>query len=391
MTVKKTTFVLLAVLFLVTLPWTGCAGLPFSPAPAPSSSGSGDIRAVDQAWNNLKKEYIDQSKLNARQASRAAIEAMLKQLNDPWTYYISPDDYKLLQNSQHGNYQGIGATVKLENNGVTIITVFPGSPAEKADIKPGDSIRAIDGQTVEGMTLEQAVLRVQGPSGTAVRLTILHSGATAPVDISVVRAAINVPSVSSQKKGDIAYIQILQFGEKTTDQLNSTVSQALSGGSKAILLDLRDNPGGFLTTVVDCAGLFLKQGDVVLTVVDSKGGKKDFKADSTGPASDIPMMVLVNQHSFSGAEVLAGALQDHKRATVVGTKTGGKGSVNRFEPLSDGSAISITIARWLTPGGKAIEGNGLTPDVTSTLTGDDLLNWALQQLQSQSAGGSTGK
>lgn len=372
--VRRLAFALALAALLFVIPSQGCL---------PTTSGAtGGLESVGEAFDYLRREYVDPSKVTPQEMSRAAIEGMIGKLNDPWTYYLDSSTYQLHQRSLQGRYYGIGARVNLSEGGLTIVMVFPGSPAEKAGLKPGDSIRAVNGEPVAGMSgVQEAVLKVQGPKDTTVKLLILRVGQAQPQEMSLVRGEIRIPSATLDKREDIAYVRLLQFTERSDSEMELVLAEALNTGSRALILDLRDNPGGPLETVVSTTSLFLKKGQIVLTVADRAGGRSDRKASDDGLASTIPMVVLVNQHSASGSEVLAGALQDHKRAIVAGSKTTGKGSVNRFVPLKDGSAISITIARWLTPSGRLIEGNGLVPDVASELQGEELVSWAIEYLK----------
>ncbi len=371
---KRTAFALALLAILLFTSLAGCV---------PSLSGTaGGLEPVEEAIKYLRQEYVEPDKLDSQEMSRAAIEGMLDELDDPWTYYLSPETYQLHQKSRQGRYHGIGARVSLEEDGLTLIFIFPGSPAEEAGLNPGDSIRAINDEPVAGMNIQEAVLKVQGPKGTAVRLLVLRTDQTQPEEISVVRAEIKVHSITLERKGDFAHIRILQFNQRTEGELKPMLAEALNTGSRGFILDLRDNPGGAVTAVVATASLFLEEGQTVLTVVERDGTRTELKAHNSGLASDLPIVVLVNKNSASGAEVLAGALRDHKDALLVGVKTTGKGSVNRIVPLKDGSAMSITIARWFTPKGHGIEGNGLQPDVTSELEGEDLVSWAVDYLQS---------
>ncbi|MBM2831762.1 MAG: carboxyl-terminal protease [Dehalococcoidia bacterium] len=372
---RRLAFALALAALLFIIPLQGCL---------PTTSGAtGGLESVSEVWDYLGREYVEPAKLNPQEMSRAAIEGMLGKLNDPWTYYLDSSTFQLHQRSLEGLYYGIGARVSLDEGNLTIVTVFPDSPADKAGLKAGDSIRAVNGEPVSGMAnVQEAVLKVQGPRGSTVKLLVLRVGQTQPQEMSLVRAEIKVPSATLAKRGDIALVSLLQFTDRSDQEMSLVLSEALNTGSRALILDLRDNPGGPLETVVNTTSLFLKKGQIVLTVADRAGGRSDRKASDDGLASMIPMVVLVNQHSASGSEVLAGALQDHKRATVAGAKTTGKGSVNRIVPLKDGSAISITVARWLTPSGRAIEGNGLVPDVASELQGEELVSWAIEYLKS---------
>lgn len=366
----------LLVALLLVIPLAGCGLVP----PGPGSTGG--LGPVGEVYDVLSQEYFDPSKISREEMTRAAIEGMLAKLQDPWTYYLEPSAYNLQLRALQGHYFGIGATVNLAGGDLTLVTVFPDSPAEKAGLRPGDAIRAVNGEPVSGMkNVQEAVLKVQGPEGSTVKLLVLRVGQAQTEEFSLVRARIRIPGATVEKKDDLTYLRLLQFSENTEQDARLALTEALNtGGSRGIILDLRGNPGGPLQSVIDTTGLFLKSGQVVLVVADRGGRKTEMKSRGDGLAAAIPVVVLVDQHSASGSEVLSGALQDHKRAVVVGVKTTGKGSVNRFVPLKDGSAISITVARWLTPSGRAIEGLGIEPDVVSDLTGDELVAWAVDYL-----------
>jgi carboxyl-terminal processing protease len=335
--------------------------------------------AISEVWDIIYSDYVDPSRLNSANMSQAAIEGMLQVLDDPYTSYLDPQEYVLGQSILQGNYTGIGAYVTVTDNAITIMAPIAGSPADKAGIKAGDVILAIDGQSTDNMSLAQAIIKVRGPVGTAVTLTVLHQGDTQPVDIEIVRASFDVPSVNFTMKGEIAYIQITDFNEKTADELATVVQNLGKENAKGIILDLRSNPGGLLDTVVDVASSFIADG-IVVQVRSNQGDITTYSVNKDRPRTDLPMVVLVDNNSASGSEVLTGALQDHGRATIAGTTTYGKGSVDALYPLSDGSGLYITIARWLTPNGRLIEGQGIVPDYTLTQTGDDEIQWAINYL-----------
>jgi carboxyl-terminal processing protease len=242
----------------------------------------------------------------------------------------------------------------------------------------------VNGVTTEGISLMETVLKIRGPAGTQVTLTILHEGDTAPVDIEITRAQIDTSSVEAEMKGDIVYIRILQFDEKTNGELNDALESLDLASSRGIILDLRSNPGGLVPTVVDVASHFIKEG-VVITLVDNKGNRTTESVHPNGVFTDLPIVVLVDEYSASGSEVLTGALRDHNRATVAGVKTFGKGSYDTTISLQDGSYIYLTVGRWLTPDGHLIEGKGIEPDYVLTETGDDEIQWAVDFLDKSPA------
>jgi carboxyl-terminal processing protease len=335
--------------------------------------------AISEVWDIIFNDYVDQSRLNSANMSRAAIEGMLQALDDPYTSYLDPQDYALSQSLLGGSYEGIGAYVTVKDGQITIIAPIAGSPADEAGIKAGDIILEINGEPVAGMSLAEVIIKVRGPIGTAVTLTVLHEGDTEPVEIEIVRASFDVTSVNFEMKGEIAYISITDFNEQTADQLATVVQNLGDENAKGIILDLRSNPGGLLDTVVDVASSFLAEG-IVVQVKSNQGEITTYSVNTDMPRTDLPMVVLVDSNSASGSEVLAGALQDHDRATIAGTTTYGKGSVDALYPLSDGSGLYMTIARWLTPNGRLIEGQGIVPDITLDITGDEEIQWAINYL-----------
>jgi len=353
----------------------GCAlGLGTSPGP------SQGLDVIEQAWNIIFRDYVDKDRLNASTLSQAAIEGMIEAIDDPYTSYLNAEDYRLSLTSLEGEFGGIGAHVTVEDGQLTIIAPIAGSPADEAGIRAGDIIVEVDGQPTAEMSLAEAVLKIRGPEGTSVRLLILHQGDTEPEEIEITRAKIELPSVRFEMRGDIAYINITHFSRRTSEELSLVLESIIQQMATGIILDLRSNPGGSLEAVVDTASYFLKEG-VVVNVVDNQEKQTALEVEPNGVTIDLPLVVLVDNYSASGSEVLAGALQDYGRATIAGTKTHGKGSVNILRPLKDGSGLYITTARWLTPNGRLIEGEGLYPDYELELVGEDAIQWAIDYLR----------
>ncbi len=336
--------------------------------------------SIEQAWDAILSDYVDSGKIDTEALSQAAIKGMVEALGDPYTMYLSPEEYQLDFGELAGSFEGIGAEVALQDGQLVVVAPFAGSPAAEAGIRAGDAILEIDGVSTSGMSLSEAVLKVRGPKGTPVKLLVRHQGDTEPVEIEVVRGEIAVPSVYSQMRGDIAYINISQFTDKTNGELSSALETVADEGATGIILDLRSNPGGFLGAVVDVASHFLGEGQVVVSVRDNKGNQEVIKTTHQEITTDLPVVVLVDSFSASGSEVLAGALQDYARATIAGSTTYGKGSVDYLEPLADGSGLYLTVARWLTPNGRLIEGKGISPDVELELSGEDAVQWAIDYL-----------
>ncbi len=380
---KKLKIPLLALLVLLLSSLSlgsGCSLLNPLASATPAPTDTPNAQLIDEAWGILQKNYVIPSKADSTTLNEGAVRGMVDSLKDPYSAYLNPADYKLTQSDFQGSFSGIGAQVTLDKSNVPIIVApIEGSPAALAGIKTGDAILAVDGVPTEGLSLTEVVLKIRGPSGTSVKLLIQHSGQAQPTEITIVRAQITSPSVTSQMKTNVAYLQINSFADNTNDAVNQALQSLDLKNAAGIILDLRDNPGGIVTTVVDVASHFIKNG-VIITLRDNQGKTQAESAHPNGVFTELPMVVLVNQYSASGSEVLSGALQDYKRATIAGTVTLGKGSYDSLFPLSDGSAIYLTIGRWITPNGREIEGKGITPDITLTQTGDDAIIWAVDFL-----------
>jgi carboxyl-terminal processing protease len=343
------------------------------------TSNSSSREAIGEVWDIIFADYVDQSSLDSANISQAAIEGMLEALDDPYTSYLDEENYILGQSSLEGSYQGIGAYVTVKDKQITIIAPIADSPAAKAGIKAGDVVLEIGGVSTADMSLAEAIIKIRGPIGTTVRLLVLHKGDTEPVEIEITRASFDIPSLRFEMKGEMAYINITDFTERTPNELATALQSLADEKAKGIVLDLRGNPGGLLDPVVDVASSFLSEG-IVVQVRSNKGEITQLSVKTDKPRTDLSMVVLVDKASASGSEVLAGALQDHKRATIAGTTTYGKGSVDALYPLSDGSGLYLTIARWLTPNGRLIEGQGIEPDITLDVTGDEEIQWAIDYL-----------
>lgn len=375
----KTIVVCLFLIVIITLAFGG--GCTLGRGLIPEETEGLDV--VAQAWQILHEDYITRDKLDDQALSQGAIEGMLEALDDPYTSYLDADAYKLGLTGLEGKFEGIGAHVGVRDEKLMIIAPIAGSPADRAGIRAGDIILEVDGQSTAEMSLAEAVLNIRGDKGTTVKLLILHEGETEPVLIEVVRDVIEVPSVRFEMKGDIALINITNFAETTYEEMAPVMEQIAGNGATGVILDMRSNPGGLLKAVVDTAGYFLEDGLVVVHVVDKEGQRTSQYAERHDAATSLPMVVLVDSYSASGSEVLAGALQDHHRATIAGTVTFGKGSVNILRPLKDGGGLYVTTARWLTPDGNLIEGVGLTPDIELDLENVDAVEWAIDYLEAE--------
>ncbi len=324
-----------------------------------------------QAWDLVHQNYVDQPVDNVKLV-QGAISGMMNALGDPHTGYSTPLETTDLNKFMQGAYDGIGAYVDTKGAYLTITKPIPGYPAEKAGLQIGDQIIAVDGQDVTGMDPDLVrMTKVMGPAGTDVQLTIRRVGVDQPLKITITRAHIVIPSVTSKMLDHkIAYIQITEFGSDTATNFHDQLSQLMAQNPSGIILDLRDNGGGYLDAGIAVASEFIDHG-VIVTEKYGDGTKTPHDATPGGLATTIPMVVLVNGNTASASEIVSGAIQDDGRGKLVGVLTYGKGTVQNWLPLSDGGLARITIARWLTPSGRTIDKLGLTPDVVVTMTQAD--------------------
>ena len=325
-----------------------------------------------EVWKLLEREHIDRDSLDADVLSAGAVRGLLQALDDPYASFLNAEQFGVESQDFKGFFEGIGAHVSMRDGQLVIIAPMPGSPAEKSGIRPGDEILAINGGSTAQITLLEAVSKIRGKKGTSVDLLVLHLNQPEPLTITVTRGVIPLDSVQLTMLEDgVGHMRIFNFGDKTKDELEKALKEFREANGTGLVLDLRNNPGGLLKSVVDVAGQFFDDG-LVLYQIDAYGERTDWDAKSGGDALDIPMVVLVNQFSASASEVLSGALMDHNRAEVIGVTTFGKGSVNTLRPLSDGSGIYFTIGRWYTPLGTLIEGEGITPDIIVEIPPDSI-------------------
>ena len=327
-----------------------------------------------EAWNLVHESYVDQP-VDDVALMRGAINGMLEVLGDPHTSYMDPDEFTQLNASLSGEYEGIGAYVDTSTEYLTVISPIPGSPAEAAGLRSGDAILAIDGKDMTGVDPELVRKQVLGPAGSVVTLTIKR-GDDAPFDVKITRAKIVIKSAEGKMLDNgIAYVQITTFGDKTTPELIATLETLMAQNPKGVILDLRNNGGGYLQTAIEVSSQFIPEGEVVMYERYGSGERDTYLSLEGGLATDIPMVVLINEGTASASEIVAGALQDYGRAKLVGVLSYGKGSVQLPTMLSnDQGAVKVTIAKWLTPNERLIHGIGLTPDVFVLMTEEDYNN-----------------
>lgn len=348
-----------------------------------------DFKLFWQTWDLLSKEYVDKKALDPQKMYYGAIQGMVASLGDPYTVFLPPEAQKNTKEELGGSFQGVGIELGYDKDKrLVVIAPLQGTPADKAGIKPGDIILKIDNKDTSGISLPDAVNLIRGPKNTQVALQIYHEGDKAPKDVSLTRDTIVVKSVSYLEKTTpqgkkIAYIKLSRFGEKTQDEWNQSVSDALSGAPAGVVLDLRNNPGGFLDGAVYIGSEFIVNGDIVQQE-NGSGAKIEYKVNRVGRMLKIPLVVLINKGSASASEIVAGAIQDNKRGQLVGDQSFGKGTIQEAQDLPSNTGIHVTTAKWLTPDGRWIHNVGLTPDVKVTQGDDpqkdDQLNKALELL-----------
>ena len=332
---------------------------------------------LDEVYEILNNEFVEPSRVDLDAIRIAAIDGVVESLNDPHSVYIDEETFRLSSEDISGAFNGIGATVSLQDSEIVISGTFRGSPAEAAGIRSGDVILEVEGESTEGWSLQLAVSRIRGERGTPVDVTVRHVNDVVET-ITITRDRIIVPSVQSiqvqDRDGnpvtDIAFVLISQYTARTRSELIPFLEATRNAGLSQIIIDLRGNPGGLLTATVETTAEFL-DGGLVLTEVDRVGETREFAAQNGGNGIDLEIVLLVDGGSASGSEVMAAALRDHGRAVIIGQQTLGKGTVNIPRGLSDGSVLYVSIARWLTPNGDQIEGIGVIPDIIIEPTDED--------------------
>ena len=343
--------------------------------PQNSQDKTVDFSLFWNVWDLLRQKYVDRNSLDAQKLVYGAIQGMLSATGDPYTTFFDPQQTQAFSQDIGGSFEGIGAELGVKNGTLTVVAPLAGSPAQKAGLKSGDEIVKINDQSTSNMTIDQAVNMIRGQKGSSVKLTVLHQGDKATTDINIVRDVIDVKTVNLQFKNDgIAYVSINQFGDKTASEFDAAMNQIISRGSKGIILDLRDNPGGLLDQAVDVASRLIPQGKVVVTEQDSNGQKTNLYTTGGDKLSSLPIVVLINQGSASASEILAGALRDDREVQLIGSTSFGKGSVQELMDLPGNTSVKITVAKWLTPNGDYIMDKGIAPSVKVDLTQNDISN-----------------
>lgn len=334
-----------------------------------------DFSLFYDVYNKLQTTFVDPLKIDNTKIVYGAIEGMTKSLGDPYTTFFNPEQSKQFADDLSGYFSGIGAEVGIKKEQLTIVAPLPETPAEKAGLKAGDMILKIDSKETTDMSTEEAVKLIRGQKGTNVTLNIFREGFLKPKDFTITRDTIKVPSIKWElKDGDVAYIHIYQFDQSLSGDFKKASMEILASPAKKIVLDLRNNPGGYLELAQEIAGWFEENGQIV-TIEDFGKGKEQniYKTQGNATFVNYPMVILMNQGSASASEILAGSLRDNRGIKLIGEKSFGKGSVQQVLGLSDGSSIKVTIAKWLTPKGASISEVGLAPDIKVDISDADAL------------------
>ena len=331
------------------------------------------ISLFTKVVEQIRENYVDQDKTKYKDLIYGALNGMLQSL-DPHSQFMDPEMYSDMKDDTTGHFGGLGIVISIKDGVLTIVAPMEDTPGFKAGLMSGDKIIEIDGKSTEGVSLQEAVKKLRGDPGTKVTIKILRPKNRDIKDVELVRAVINVPSVKDAKilEDGIGYVRIVQFNEPTANALQESLDKLAGEGMHALILDLRNNPGGLLTSAVEVSQKFLRRGDlIVYTLGRNEKQQQVFRAKGRYRFDDFPMVVLVNGGSASASEIVAGALQDHKRAMLVGEKTFGKGSVQSVLPLDDGAAIRLTTAKYYTPSKRVIHEKGIEPDIVVPMNPDD--------------------
>lgn len=353
--------------------------------PTSSSTQAVDFSLFWDVWARIQEKFVNRSSLDYQKMVYGAISGMLKSLGDPYTVFMTPQENKDFSESLRGNFEGIGAEIGIRKDVLTIISPLENSPAKKAGLRAGDKILKIDDTITADLTADEAVSLIRGPKGTKVRLTIARDGWSTAQEIEITRDVINIPITKLEIKEvdgrPIAYLALYHFSENSVTEFTKAAQQILTSGAKGIILDLRDNPGGYLDSGVEIASWFLPEDKLVVTEDYGDGKKIEHYSEGINKFGSYQVVVLINEGSASASEILAGALRDNiESVKLVGEKSFGKGSVQELDDMHNSTSLKVTVAKWLTPSGHSISDEGLEPDVKVEMTKDDFDNGRDPQL-----------
>jgi carboxyl-terminal processing protease len=346
----------------------------YSASPEGKTIKNIDFNLYWQVWDTVKTSYVDGENISEEDMFYGSLEGMIKAVDDPYTSFLDPNLTKRFGDDLSGSFEGIGAEIGIRDDTLTIIAPIDGMPAQKAGLKSGDKVLSIDGKSTAGISIDRAVDTIRGEKDTDVTLTIYREGLEETKDITITRGIITIESIKTEILADnIMLISISNFNEDTNDLFSQAIEEANAKEASGIILDLRNNPGGFLDSAIEIASEWVETGPVVLEKFDENDITK-YQARGLARLKDYKTVVLLNQGSASASEIVAGALQDYNMATIVGEQSYGKGSVQTLKPFSDGSSLKVTVAKWLTPQGESISEKGITPDIQVEYTIEDFEN-----------------
>ncbi|MGB9743610.1 MAG: S41 family peptidase, partial [Minisyncoccales bacterium] len=332
-----------------------------------------DLSLLWQAWKTIEEKYAVKEKINAQEMLYGAVNGLIKSLDDPYTVFLKPEDAKKFLEDVKGTFEGVGMEIAIRDGQLRVVAPLADTPAQRVGLRPGDKILQIDGKSTEGITIDEAINWIRGPKGTEVTLTIYRDEWGEARDIKLIRDVIDVPAFKLEIRDDkIAYLKIYQFSERASYEFPEIAFKILNSDVQKIILDLRSNPGGYLEVAQEIASWFLQKGQVVaIEDFDGRQEQKFYLAKDNAKLISYPLVVLINNGSASGAEILAGALRDNRGIKLIGEKSFGKGSVQELVELKNNSFLKITIANWLTPKGELINNKGLEPDIKVEMTAAD--------------------
>jgi len=332
-----------------------------------------DFGTFWQAWDLINNYHLKNDKITSQDKVYGAISGLVSSLDDPYSDFFSPEDGKKFEEDVNGYFGGVGIQLGIVDDVLTAIAPLKNTPAQRAGIMAGDSILAVNNTSTQGMSLDDAILLIRGPEGSEVVLTIFRKGWDRTKDFKLTREEIVVPTLDYEKIGNIGRIQLYSFNLNATREFYNALLKARDDGVSGLIIDLRDNPGGYLDVAVEIASWFVPKGeDVVKEVAKDDEVLEDIKSYGPGTLKDFPVVILLNKGSASASEILAGALRDNLKTPIVGERSFGKGTVQEIKDLRDGSSLKITIAHWVMPSGKILEGEGIDPDYKVELTEKDI-------------------
>jgi len=334
-----------------------------------------DFSLFWEVYHRLQEKFVDKGKFDIQKMIYGAISGMVKSLGDPYTVFFPPEETKRFEEDVKGVFEGVGMEIGIKKGQLQVIAPLEGTPAQRAGLRSGDKILKINDTETSDLTIDEAVDLIRGPKGTEVTLTIFREEWKKTKEIKLMRDVIEVPSLKREIKEidgqKIAYIQLYQFSENASFDFRKAAIEILTSPAQKIILDLRNNPGGYLEVAQDITGWFLEKGKIVVIEDFGQGNEQEYKAQGPGTFSDYKVVILINQGSASASEILAGALRDNRGILLIGEKSFGKGSVQELEKLKEGSSLKITVAKWLTPKGQLITDVGLEPDIKVEMTEED--------------------